>query len=92
VEIPLVSAAGSLTGYRSTLVHLAPLVEQADVVVPGHGSPHERVTALRILDEDMAYLDALEAGEERPRLAEGRDTGRQREIHADNLAKHGPDG
>ena len=31
------------------------------------------------------YLDALEAGEERPRLPAGRSSPRQRQIHADNL-------
>jgi glyoxylase-like metal-dependent hydrolase (beta-lactamase superfamily II) len=90
VEIPLISAAGSLADYRATLGRLRPLVERAEVVVPGHGSPHDRAAALRILDEDLAYLDAVEAGEERAALAPGRDTSRQRAIHADNVAKHGP--
>jgi glyoxylase-like metal-dependent hydrolase (beta-lactamase superfamily II) len=90
VEIPLIARAGSLADYRSTLGRLGPLAERADAVVPGHGSPHARDTALRILDEDLAYLDALERGEERPALPPGRDTVRQRAIHADNLAKHGP--
>jgi glyoxylase-like metal-dependent hydrolase (beta-lactamase superfamily II) len=88
VEIPLIAKAGSLDDYRATLARLAPLVETADVVVPGHGSPHDRDAALRILDEDSEYLDALAAGEERPPLPTGRDTSRQRAIHADNLAKH----
>ena len=89
VEIPLIAAAGSPADYRATLARLAPLVEAADVVVPGHGSPHDRKAALRVLDEDVDYLDALERGEERPKLPPGRDTSRQRAIHADNLAKHG---
>ncbi|MDQ3936338.1 MAG: MBL fold metallo-hydrolase, partial [Actinomycetota bacterium] len=63
VEIPLIAGAGSLDGYRATLARLAPLVEAAETVVPGHGSPHDRDTALRILDEDVDYLDALERGE-----------------------------
>jgi hypothetical protein len=58
------------------------------VVVPGHGSPHDRDTVLRILDEDVDYLDALERGEPRPGLPPGRDTSRQRAIHADNVSKH----
>jgi glyoxylase-like metal-dependent hydrolase (beta-lactamase superfamily II) len=89
VEIPWISNGGSLADYRATLARLAPLVEAADTVVPGHGSPHDRDTALRILDEDAGYLDALERGEERPNLPAGRDTARQREIHLDNLAKLG---
>jgi glyoxylase-like metal-dependent hydrolase (beta-lactamase superfamily II) len=85
VEIPMISGGGSLDGYRATLARLAPLVEEADTVVPGHGSPHDRDTALRILDEDVDYLDALEAGHERPALPEGRGSRTQRRIHADNL-------
>ena len=76
VEIPMIS---DLEEYRATLARLAPLVEAADVVVPGHGSPHDRDTAVRLLDEDLAYLDGLD------KLPPGRDTKRQREIHADNL-------
>jgi glyoxylase-like metal-dependent hydrolase (beta-lactamase superfamily II) len=88
-EIPMISAGGSLDAYRGTLARLAPLVEASAVVVPGHGSPHPRDTALRILDEDSAYLDALERGNERVTLPNGRDGARQREIHAANVAALG---
>ena len=44
-------------------------------------------TVVRILDEDVDYLDALERGEERPSLPPGRDTKRQRAIHAENVAR-----
>jgi glyoxylase-like metal-dependent hydrolase (beta-lactamase superfamily II) len=87
LEIPWIF--GSLEDYRATLARLAPLVERAETVVPGHGGPHTREAALQIIDEDVDYLDALERGEERPRLPEGRDTARQREIHAENLARLG---
>ena len=87
VEIPLIEADGSLEDYRAALARLAPLVERAGAVVPGHGSLHDRATALRILDEDVDYLDALERGDERPKLPPGRDTARQRELHQANLAK-----
>src|SRR4051812_34917905 len=83
VEIPMVT---DLRAYRATLARLAPLVEASEAVVPGHGSPHDRERALRILDEDVDYLDALERGEERPRLPSGRDTKRQRALHAENLS------
>ena len=89
VEIPLIAEAGSLEAYRATLARLAPLIERADVVVPGHGTPHSRERALALLDEDVDYLDALEAGEERVRLPAGRNSSRQRQIHAENLRKHG---
>jgi glyoxylase-like metal-dependent hydrolase (beta-lactamase superfamily II) len=87
VEIPLIGAGGSLERYRATLARLAPLVEAADVVVPGHGSPQARDAALRILGEDADYLDALERGEERVALPDGRDSRRQRQLHADNLRR-----
>ena len=86
-EIPMISPGGSLESYRATLARLAPLVEVAQTVVPGHGSAHDRESALRILDEDVEYLDALERGDERPRLPAGRDTRQQRAIHAENLAR-----
>ncbi len=86
VEIPLIAPAGSLSAYRSTLERLEPLVRRAESVVPGHGSPQTREGALGLLEADAEYLDALEAGREE--LPPGRDTSRQREIHADNVAKH----
>jgi glyoxylase-like metal-dependent hydrolase (beta-lactamase superfamily II) len=84
VEIPMVT---SLPDYRATLARLAPLVEAAETVVPGHGAPHGRDAALRTLDEDSDYLDALERGDERPALPAGRDTAAQRGIHAENLSR-----
>ena len=86
VEIPLIAPAGSLSDYRRSLERLLALVERAEVVVPGHGSPQQRDGALELLEADLAYLDALGAG--RDELPPGRDTTRQREIHADNLANH----
>jgi glyoxylase-like metal-dependent hydrolase (beta-lactamase superfamily II) len=87
VEIPWIHEGGSVADYRATLARLAPLVEQAATVVPGHGALHERETALRLLDEDVDYLDALERGDERPALPHGRDTRPQREIHAENATR-----
>jgi glyoxylase-like metal-dependent hydrolase (beta-lactamase superfamily II) len=85
VEIPMISPGGSVEEYRKTLARLAPLVEDAETVVPGHGAPHDRDAALRILDEDMEYLDALERGDEGDALPAGRNTSRQRAIHTENL-------
>jgi glyoxylase-like metal-dependent hydrolase (beta-lactamase superfamily II) len=87
VEIPMISEGGSLTDYRGTLGALAPVVERAEAVVPGHGAVLDREAAIRVLDEDLAYLDALERGERRPKLPEGRDSGEQRRIHAENLVR-----
>jgi len=85
VEIPMISPGGSLGAYRATLARLAPLVEAAETVVPGHGAPQGRDAALRILDEDADYLDALERRDARPALPKGRDTREQRKIHEANL-------
>jgi glyoxylase-like metal-dependent hydrolase (beta-lactamase superfamily II) len=82
VEIPMVEAG--LGDYRATLARLAPLVEAAETIVPGHGAAHTRDDALRILDEDVDYLDALERGEEKPALPKGRDTREQRRLHSEN--------
>ena len=87
VEIPWISEGGSLEEYRGTLNRLAPLVEAAQTVVPGHGAPHGGDVTRRLLEEDVRYLDALERGEERPRLPEGRDTRFQRRIHTENVTR-----
>jgi glyoxylase-like metal-dependent hydrolase (beta-lactamase superfamily II) len=87
LEIPMISEGGSLDDYCATLAQLSTLVEAANVAVPGHGSPHDRATALRLIDEDADYLEALERGDEWPRLPAGRDTKAQRQIHARNLAR-----
>jgi glyoxylase-like metal-dependent hydrolase (beta-lactamase superfamily II) len=83
VEIPWIHA--TLADYRATLARLGALVEDATTVVPGHGAPHDRETALRLLEEDADYLDALERGE--ARLPDGRDTKAQRGIHEENLER-----
>jgi len=85
VEIPWISEGGSLADYRATLARLAPLVEEATTVVPGHGAPHDRETTLRLLDEDVDYLAALERGEEQ--LPAGRDSKAQRAIHKENVTR-----
>ena len=50
VEIPWISPGGSIEVYQATLARLAPLVEASETIVPGHGSPHTRDTALRLID------------------------------------------
>jgi glyoxylase-like metal-dependent hydrolase (beta-lactamase superfamily II) len=85
VEIPMIHPGGSIADYRSTLARLAPLVEAADTIVPGHGAPNDRDTALRLLDEDVEYLDALERRDGKPPLPKDRDNREQRDIHARNL-------
>ena len=60
VEIPtFFEAGGTLSAYRATLQRLAPLVERAERVVPGHGAILGRDRALEILEEDLRYLEDL---------------------------------
>jgi glyoxylase-like metal-dependent hydrolase (beta-lactamase superfamily II) len=79
VEIPMISPGGSAAEYIATLARLAPLVERADFVVPGHGAPLSRDAALRILEADTAYLETLE------KPPPDRDSRRQRRIHLENV-------
>ncbi|HEX4012071.1 MAG TPA: MBL fold metallo-hydrolase [Solirubrobacteraceae bacterium] len=87
VEIPMLSAGGSLPAYRATLERLAPLVDRAEWVIPGHGAPVTGERAQEILAADEAYLDGLEADPDAAggALPEGRATAVQRRIHDDNV-------
>ncbi len=80
VEIPMLSQGGSRPAYRATLARLAPLVEQAAHVVPGHGAVLDGVRAAAILREDLRYLEDLE-------LPPARRSSEQRRIHASNLER-----
>ena len=87
VEIPWLSERGSARAYLATLRRLAPLVEQADHVVPGHGAVLDGTRAAAILGEDVAYLEALlERGAGAP-LPLARRGAAQRRIHAENVAR-----
>jgi glyoxylase-like metal-dependent hydrolase (beta-lactamase superfamily II) len=87
VEIPALSEQGSRDAYLATLERLRPYAEQADYVVPGHGTPVDGQRALAILREDVAYLEALpNPGAPLP-LA--RRTAAQRKVHAENLERMG---
>ena len=83
VEIPMISEDGSRDAYLATLARLQPLVEQADVVVPGHGEPLDGVRALALLREDRAYVEGLPGAS----LPLARRTDAQRAIHAKNVER-----
>jgi glyoxylase-like metal-dependent hydrolase (beta-lactamase superfamily II) len=83
VEIP---SLGTLEAYEQTLATLEPLLERVEYVVPGHGPAIGAERARQVLAEDRAYLAALrELGADAP-LPPGRDTRRQRAVHAENAA------
>lgn len=56
LEQPLVG--GGATAYRATLERLRPLVERAEWVVPGHGSPLQAGEGLELLDRHLALVGA----------------------------------
>jgi glyoxylase-like metal-dependent hydrolase (beta-lactamase superfamily II) len=87
VEIPMLSAGGSVSGYLATLRRLEALVEQAEHVVPGHGGPIDAARAAALLREDRAYLEALQADPESAKLPLARRNAEQRRIHDANVAR-----
>jgi glyoxylase-like metal-dependent hydrolase (beta-lactamase superfamily II) len=90
IEIPFFGEGqGTLDAYRATLQRLRPLVEAADRIVPGHGHVLDRARALVVLDEDLAYLRALEEDGAAALLPPGRRTKAQRRLHAENLTAGG---
>jgi glyoxylase-like metal-dependent hydrolase (beta-lactamase superfamily II) len=87
VEIPWISETGSAQAYLETLERLRGLLDRVQTVVPGHGGPIPAQRALAILDEDVAYLDGLLRSGPETRLPEGRQTGAQAKIHAENVSR-----
>jgi glyoxylase-like metal-dependent hydrolase (beta-lactamase superfamily II) len=86
LEIPTLAGRPAIDSYLATLARLRPLVRRAEQVVPGHGPPIDGTRALEVLEEDVAYLEALrESGRGAP-LPAGRRSGAQRELHAANVA------
>jgi glyoxylase-like metal-dependent hydrolase (beta-lactamase superfamily II) len=88
VEIPWLQEQGDHGAYLATLRRLAPYVDRATWVVPGHGAPLDAQRAAAILREDVAYIEAL--GGPDPAAAPlplARRDRRQKEIHADNVRR-----
>ncbi len=86
VEIPWLAEGGSRAAYLATLRRLAPLLDAAEHVVPGHGEVLDPARAAAILREDVAYLEALPDA----RLPIARRSAAQRTIHAQNVARVAP--
>ena len=87
VEIPMLHAKGGAQAYLATLARLEPLVEQADQVVPGHGTPIDGTRAAAILREDRAYLEALLEHGGAAKLPLARRSNEQRRIHERNATR-----
>ena len=86
VELPTLNAAGDPDTYVATLERLRGLVADASHVVPGHGPVLGRDRAAAVLDEDLAYLQALRECGEEAELPEGRRAGADRRVNAQNAA------
>ena len=84
VEIPILGEGGSIDVYQETLERLRPLLSAATHVVPGHGPVLDTERALAVLEEDVAYLDALGDGGSAD-LPDGRRGKAQRRMHAENM-------
>jgi glyoxylase-like metal-dependent hydrolase (beta-lactamase superfamily II) len=93
IELPVLGerktpgAETMLDAYEATLARLRPLVEVAEHVVPGHGPVIDRPTALRVLEEDAAYLRDLRERGADAELPDRRRSQVQRELHAQNAAR-----
>jgi glyoxylase-like metal-dependent hydrolase (beta-lactamase superfamily II) len=86
VEVPTISEGGDLDAYLATLERLRPLVDGAEHVIPGHGPVIDGTRALDVLEEDVAYLQALRERGSDAELPAGRRSREQRRLHAQNLA------
>jgi glyoxylase-like metal-dependent hydrolase (beta-lactamase superfamily II) len=86
VELPTLNDGGDVEAYLATLERLRPLLERTESVVPGHGPVLDGDRALTVLEEDLAYLCALRAGDAEVELPAGRRRRVQRELHAQNVA------
>ena len=87
-ELPgLGEGVAMLDAYLATLERLHPLVSAAEHVVPGHGPVLDREAALSVLDEDLAYLQALRERRAEVELPARRRSKVQRELHEQNLMR-----
>jgi glyoxylase-like metal-dependent hydrolase (beta-lactamase superfamily II) len=84
IEIPMIDPGGGIELYEQTLARLRPLIATAEHVVPGHGPVMDSARAEAVLEEDLAYLQALLRDGAAAHLPEGRRSGEQKKIHARN--------
>lgn len=86
IEIPTIGPGGGVGAYVATLGRLRPLLAAAEHVVPGHGPVLDAEAAARVLEEDLAYLEALRELGARAELPPGRRSREQRRLHDGNVA------
>jgi glyoxylase-like metal-dependent hydrolase (beta-lactamase superfamily II) len=86
IEIPALGAGDTVDAYLATLERLRPLVQRAQHVVPGHGRVRDGAGALKVLAEDIAYLNELRERAADAELPPTRRSRQQRAIHTQNVA------
>ncbi len=91
VLIPLLDSRrpDQVGAYEAALDRLGELAEQADVVVPGHGSVAEGPEVAARVAADRAYIDALRRGEEPADARLGPGAGWLSGPHRSNLEQAG---
>jgi glyoxylase-like metal-dependent hydrolase (beta-lactamase superfamily II) len=87
IEIPAINDGGDVETYLATLALLRPLVASAAWVVPGHGVTTAGPGALAILDEDVAYIEALGKKGAAAELPASRGGAAQRRLHRENASR-----
>jgi glyoxylase-like metal-dependent hydrolase (beta-lactamase superfamily II) len=86
VEIPMVTDPAA---YLATLERLRDAIQNAETVVPGHGAPQPSARALALLDEDVAYVSALQRDGAATPLPGSRRTAAQKRVHEQNVGRVG---
>ena len=81
VEIPALSDGGDPDAYLATLGHLRGFLTHAEHVVPGHGPILAGDRALATLEEDVAYVRALQTSGADAELPSGRRAAANRGVH-----------
>ena len=86
IEIPTVHGDGGIEAYLETLERLRAPIARVENVVPGHGPIMARERALELLEEDVAYLQALRERGEQAELPQGRQRPADKRLHEENVA------
>jgi glyoxylase-like metal-dependent hydrolase (beta-lactamase superfamily II) len=79
------ATGGALSAYLATLARLRPLARGAEHVVPGHGPVLDSERALRVIEEDLAYLSGLRERSSDAELPVGRRSRVQLARHVQNV-------
>lgn len=89
IDIPMIAnSPGALGAYRRSLAILEPLIESANTIIPGHGTPCGPEDACNRLRFDRMYLDALRHDVDRIPSLDDILPGDPRALRAENREAH----